>query len=397
MRAPPNFIRGLYLATLLAWKDCVGRFSHPIPAMFVIIVPLVMVLLTGYAFVGFQPGDVVATIAFVDRDHGKVAEQFRQAIDKRTRSGGEEKTGPQGHAIRVTFLVDPPLTQEEAVRRLNDHQVGGVLILPEGLSADLAGGKEAEIQLIVGPRRTLERSVVEDAVDQVVQHVQVEVLVGRVSNPVRIGWRPVEEGKDTRLAEGFNSFSQAVAGNGVMFILFNCILIGGMSVVRERDRHTLDRLLISPMSPRMIFLGKVLGVYIIGVVQAAVIFGFGAVMGVPLGDPVGLTLVTLLFILLACSLALVISALARREEQVQDIGGPVTILMAALGGGLFSLEAAPAWMQYVALMLPTGWAMQAYHKLMWDGKDWVSVLPNVLVLAGFSAVFFVVGARSLRR
>ena len=40
--------------------------------------------------------------------------------------------------------------------------------------------------------------------------------------------------------------------------------------------------------------------------------------------------------------------------------------------------------------------MDAYHKLMWDGRDWTSVLPNVGVLAGFAVLFFVLGIRSLR-
>jgi ABC-type multidrug transport system permease subunit len=53
-------------------------------------------------------------------------------------------------------------------------------------------------------------------------------------------------------------------------------------------------------------------------------------------------------------------------------------------------------MQKIALLFPTGWAMQAYHKLMWEGLSWTAVLPNLVVMAGFAVVFFVVGIRSLR-
>jgi ABC-type multidrug transport system permease subunit len=56
----------------------------------------------------------------------------------------------------------------------------------------------------------------------------------------------------------------------------------------------------------------------------------------------------------------------------------------------------PPWMQWLSLVFPTGWAMQAYHRLMWAGAGLVTVVPNLLVMAAFAAVFFLVGVRSLK-
>jgi ABC-2 type transport system permease protein len=194
----------------------------------------------------------------------------------------------------------------------------------------------------------------------------------------------------------FNSFPQAVAGNGVMFILLNCVMSGGMGLAREKRQHTLDRLMIAPMSRATLIFGKVLGVYLVGALQAVVIFGFGLAVGVSMGDFLGVALVTLTFILVGSALGVMVSALARREENVQLIGGPVCMVMAALGGGLFPFGMSPPWMQKMALLFPTGWAMQAYHKLMWEGLGWQVVLPNLLVLAAFAAVFLTIGVRRLR-
>ena len=69
--------------------------------------------------------------------------------------------------------------------------------------------------------------------------------------------------------------------------------------------------------------------YLLGVLQAVVIFGFGLIVGVKMGDLLGVVLVTLVFILVGCSLGLMISALARREENVQLLGGPIGLVMAA--------------------------------------------------------------------
>ena len=73
-----------------------------------------------------------------------------------------------------------------------------------------------------------------------------------------------------------------------------------------------------------------------------------------------------------------------------------SIVMTALGGGMFPMEVAPAWLGPVSLLFPTGWAMGAYRKLMWDGLPWTSILPNVAVLLGFASAFILFGILFLR-
>ena len=91
-----------------------------------------------------------------------------------------------------------------------------------------------------------------------------------------------------------------------------------------------------------------------------------------------------------------IAAIARNEEMVQTLCAPVALVMTAVGGGMFPMEVAPAWLKPVSLFFPTGWAMDGFHKLMWDGLGWTSVLPNLGVLVAFSAVFFALGIWFLR-
>ena len=183
-----------------------------------------------------------------------------------------------------------------------------------------------------------------------------------------------------------------------MFILLNCIVNGGMAIVREKRQNTLSRLLISPMTPGMIIAGKTFGVFVVGVIQAVVVFGFGLIVGVrpSLESVPGVIMITLLLILVASALGLLVSALARREEAVEAMGAPISLVLTALGGGMFPVEMAPAWMRTVSMMLPTGWAMDGYHKLLWEGLSWTSVLPNLAVLSAFAAVFLFVGIRYLR-
>jgi ABC-2 type transport system permease protein len=87
---------------------------------------------------------------------------------------------------------------------------------------------------------------------------------------------------------------------------------------------------------------------------------------------------------------------------VQVIGSPVALILTALGGGMIPLNGGPDWLKTVSRCLPTGWAVLAYQTLMKQTSPATalvtlgSIVPNLLVLAGFAAVFFVIGIFSLR-
>jgi ABC-type multidrug transport system permease subunit len=385
MKPSPTIITPLYRASLVAWKDLLVQFQSPVLLVFLVAMPLGMILITGLAFKGFEPRSIDSAVAVVvagdDGSRAKAqAEKLQHAPEMAVLETDQDRP-PSGVSVRMHFVPAAGLTELEAEERLRSGRLGGALFYPGD-----AGGT---VRLLVGPEKGLERFAVVSTVERLLGETDKQQQPGP-------GWEVVAVSSPPSQAAGFNSFAQAVAGNGVMFILLNCIMSGALGLIRERRQHTLDRLLIAPLSRGTILFGKILGVYLLGVLQAIVIFGFGLAVGVPMGNLAGVALVTLVFILVGCSLGLMISALARREENVQLLGGPIGLVMAALGGGMFPVEMAPPWMQKLALAFPTGWAMQAYHRLMWDAASLAAVLPNVLVLAGFAAVFFVVGVRSLR-
>jgi ABC-2 type transport system permease protein len=384
MNPSANILTAASRAGLVAWKDLLIQFQSPILVVFVVIMPLAMILITGLAFKGFEPKGVEAVVAVVVPDDPAraraLADELQHAPEMDVLEAGQ-KQAVGSMSLRVDFRAEETLTEEEARARLSptapaDRKLSGALFYPRN------GGP---VRILVGDGQSLERFAVVSTAERILaetdRHRQAEVV-------------PVKDASSG--GAGFTSFSQAVAGNGVMFILLNCLMSGAFGLIKERRQHTLDRLLIAPLSRGTILSGKILGVYLLGVLQAVVIFGFGAILGVPMGNLFGVALVTLVFILVGCSLGLMISALARREENVQVLGAPVGLVMTALGGGMFPVEQSDLWMQRVALLFPTGWAMNAYHQLMWDNRPVWAVWLNLLVLAGFAAGFFLIGVRSLR-
>jgi ABC-2 type transport system permease protein len=380
----------LYQAGLMAWKDLVVQFQTPILLVFVVIMPLAMIVITGLVFIGFEPKPINAKVAVVVAGDSArtraVAQQLEQAPEMALFQTDTARPRSRA-AIRLQFVPAERLAEEEAQAEVRSGRLAGALFCPGDL-------EEGRARLLVGPTPDIERFAVVSTVDRVLGKTEHQ-RQPRGDRTASSRWEVATVNGASSGGPGFSSFSQAVSGNGVMFILINCIMSGALGLIHERRHHTLDRLMMAPLSRGTILSGKILGVYLLGLMQAAVIFGFGVVVGVPMGNPLGVILVTLIFIFVGCSLGLMIAALARRDENVQLFGGPVALVMTALGGGMFPLEMAPSWMQGLSLVLPTGWAMQAYHLLMWDGASLIAVLPHLLVLAGFAMVFFLIGVRSL--
>jgi ABC-2 type transport system permease protein len=387
-----GFSKMLRAAWLLAWKDTLVRCQMRVTVIFIVVLPLAMTLLMGVALRSFGRQDVVVTVAIIDEDRGPVAELVQQIIRDKTLFPASSVSDTDGDSsasssgVSWEFLSDIPLV--EARRRVDAGDLDAVIVLPEGLSRRLEVNEQATLDVFIARGKSERRAAVEVGLDRMVQRA-------RQRDPRPLEWEG-RETVETPSDSGYNSFAQAVAGNGVMFILLNCMATGGLALVHEKRQNTMDRLLMSPLTHGTIVLGKTLGVVVIGVAQAIVIFGFGLLVGVNLGSVLGIALVTLLFIFVGSALGLTISAIAHREETIQAVCAPIALVMTALGGGMFPLDAAPGWLKQVSLVFPTGWAMDAYHKLMWDGRDWISVLPNVGVLAGFSVLFFILGIRSLR-
>jgi ABC-2 type transport system permease protein len=381
----------LRAALLVAGNDTLIRFQHRASLAFIVILPLALTLIMGFAIRSWEPRASPVRLALVDQDAGPISQRFGQAIDDLSGSPAQTAVGhdpgrtPAGAQARFSLR----LTLDEARRQLSNGELDGVIVLPPGLSAQLAKEEPVRIEVLLAAGESVQRAATEATVDRLVHQVSRR-------NPLPLDWQAVSDTDDRRLVAGFSSFTQSVAGNGVMFILLNCMANGGLAILYEKRQHTLARLMISPLTPGAILFGKTVGVFLVGVAQAIVIFGFGVLVGVQLGSVLGVTLVTLVFVFVGSALGLAVSAIARREEAVQMICTPVALIMTALGGGMFPIEVAPDWLKPVSLFFPTGWAMDGYHKLMWDGHAWTSVLPNVGVLAGFAVVFFVIGIASLR-
>jgi ABC-type Na+ efflux pump permease subunit len=204
--------------------------------------------------------------------------------------------------------------------------------------------------------------------------------------------RPAGERK--RIPGGFE---QAIPGIMVMFTLMVMATSGAILLVIERREGLLRRLAYTPIARLGVVVGKWGGKWLVGVVQ----IGFAMVAGTVLfkmdwGPDLGMVIaIMLVYGALMAALGVILGSLARTEGQAVAIGVISANVLAALGGCWWPIEVTPQWMQKLQLFLPTGWAMDALHKLVSFAAGPASVMPHLvgmlvgtLVLMGLATRVF---------
>jgi ABC-2 type transport system permease protein len=195
-----------------------------------------------------------------------------------------------------------------------------------------------------------------------------------------------------------SGFEQSVPGTMVMFTLLMLFTTGGVTLTMERNQGILRRLASSPMSRGAVVLGKWGARMSLGVIQIAFAMIAGSLLfHVRWGPNLPMVvLVLLVYGSLAAALGMLLGNFGRTEGQVIGLGVIASNLFAGLGGCWWPIEITPLWTQKLALAFPTGWTMDALHKLMNFGASPASVLPNLCVTAAAALVAGYVLSRSFR-
>ena len=201
-----------------------------------------------------------------------------------------------------------------------------------------------------------------------------------------------------RRREPPTGFSQAIPGTMVMFTMLVLLTSGAISLVVERRQGLLRRLASAPISTGSVVLGKWLGRMMLGLAQIAFAMLAGTVLfRMDWGRTWPMVCAVLVgWAALMASLAIVLGSVTRTEAQTAGIGALSTQLLAALGGCWWPIEVTPGWMQTLARFLPTGWAMDAMHKLVSFGDGAAAAVPHLIAMLAGSLVLGWIGTRTFR-
>jgi len=189
-----------------------------------------------------------------------------------------------------------------------------------------------------------------------------------------------------------------VPGMTVLFV-FLTAQNTAMSIYSEKKVGSFRRLLAAPLGTLNLVVGKLLPNYVLTLVQMVFIFGAAMSLFPLLGmarpslgeDPLALVVLSLVVALCSTSLGWLIVALARTENQISGFGSMILWLSGAVSGSFFPTFFLSGFLGSVGKVVPHYWANQAFNDLLVRGKSLADLGVPIVVLLGFTLVFFVVG------
>jgi ABC-2 type transport system permease protein len=137
----------------------------------------------------------------------------------------------------------------------------------------------------------------------------------------------------------------------------------------------------------------------IALLQVLVTFGFGYLaFGVSIqGSVIGFLLLAFAACTLAAATGLLVAAIGGTESRARSVSILVILGVSMVGGLWMPSFVLPHWLREVSLSLPTAWAMRGFGAVTWQGQGLWQVLPCVLAVAAFAAVFLAVAVIGIKR
>lgn len=288
------------------------------------------------------------------------------------------------------FDIVRTVTTRDAVRiAIERGDAQAALIIPPDYAEDLLRGTGAEAQVIVDAADPMSSSAAISAA-AVVSSSRLSTDRGVPTLDVRVRpWYNVDLRSSTYIVPGLI---------GVLLSM-TLILVTGMAIVRERERGTLEQLIVTPIDKASLMIGKIAPFVLVGYVQMTVVLVLGKLMfDIPIrGSLPLLYLVTAGYIVANLALGLFVSTIATTQAQAMQVGFFFIMPNILLSGFMFPRQAMPRLAQWIGNALPLTYYLRILRGILLKGSGFAQIWPDAMALVGFAVGLIVVSALRFRK
>ncbi len=382
-------------ALWMAHKDTRIFFRDRFAAGFMFLLPFLFVFGFSLALRDLSTEDGVLELAIATQERAGVSAVVIEALVAEADAG-----------IRQVAYA-------EALAAVEAGTLAGFVAFPADFSAALLAGRPTALEVVLRDEngeipaalRGLAQSIAARISDQVLFYEALARLGGAAALPASRTLmdeqviEPAIEFEIERLreAESFRAENFTLPGYLTMFVFFGAAL-SAEAIARERQAHTLERLLANGVRREAVVLGKFFGIAARGTLQVTVLWLVGIpVFGVDAGDsPAAVVLISVLMVLASAGAGLLLASLVSDVRAARSAGILASLILAPLGGCWWPLFTTPRWMQSLAKLTPHGWANDAFNRLILFGAEFADVSGAMVALLGFTAVFLALASWRFR-
>jgi ABC-2 type transport system permease protein len=340
------------------------------------MLPVLQLLLFGYAI----NTDVRHVPSVVwDQDRSAASREFVQTL---------EATG--FYDVKGQVFGYP-----EIERAMRSGRARVALVVPPDYEASLASGRPSTLQLVVDgtdPQIVASALNTVSSLTALRSAALMDARSGGAGPPISLEptlWYNPDQRTAVFIVPGLIG----------VILTMTMVMLTAMAIVRERERGTLEALIVSPVRSIELMLGKILPYVAIGYVQVTLILGVGRVVfDVPFVGSVGLLyLLTFLFIAANLALGLVFSTLARTQQQAMQMSFFFLLPNILLSGFAFPFEGMPEAAQWLAQGLPLTHFLRIVRGVALKGSTLSDVMPELYWLLGILCVFVALASLRFRK
>jgi ABC-2 type transport system permease protein len=362
--------------TAILYKEFLVVLRDPMTLFFMFFPPLIQMLAFGYAL-----DNDVKNVKLVVLDEDRTVES-RQLVDRFVNTGTFKFAGEVGSVAELADAI-----------RQGRACVG--LQIPPGFTRDMHAGRTARVQMVIdGSNSTIASAALNTSIGVTFRESILQLLQSSGRREVPVEVRPQLLYNPAMRSPNF--FVPGVIG---IMLQIATMFATAMSLVRERERGTLEQLLVSPLSRWGLMLGKLMPYLVIATVMSTVLFVLMRwVFLVPIaGSLTALAIATLIYVFTLLSLGLLVSTRAQNQMQALQISMIFIMPSVFFSGFIFPRDTMPAIFYYVGTVLPATYFIDLVRAIVLRGAGLADFWVDLAVLSGMGLALFALCALRFNR
>ncbi len=342
-------------------------------------VPIIQVIIFGYA-------------ANLEFDHARTV----VVDDDRTE---ESRDFLRGLGAEGTFGIRALRTDAEALRAMQMGEAEVAVVVPRQFGDRVRSSRPTEVQGGIDGSQPTQATGAVGAIEAYAQRRNLSAVLGTVDAAGAANVPRVVPQPRLLYNPSLKSRLFMVPGTAASILLIITTIVTAMGLARERELGTLEQLLVTPISPLTLMVGKTVPYAVFGLFDEALILLVGNLLfDVPLrGNLVIVFAGTLLYLLATLSMGLLISTIARTQQQA-IMGGFFFILPAILLSGFITpVESMPGWLRPLTYVIPVRWFIEILRGTLLRGATLADQTTPMLLLGGLGLGFLLIASRRFKQ
>jgi ABC-2 type transport system permease protein len=363
-------------------KEFIQIIRDPRTLILIIFIPIMQLLLMGYA----ATTDVRnVPLAIFDQDRGMEARVLLDAYRA-------------ADYFHLAYDVD---SLDEVLSLIDEGDAKAGLIIPPDYSANLAGKGTAQIAFVLDGSDPTIASTSLSAAQLIAQAHATELMAESLarSGQGTAGQTPLEVRTQVWYNPDMLSAYFMVPGVIGMILYSITSILTATAVVRERERGTIEQLIVTPIRSWELIVGKILPYAVLALINTVEVLALGSwLFGVPIRSSLGLVmLLSGLFLLTGLGIGLLVSTVANTQQEATLITFTTLLPSIFLSGFFFPVEAMPRTLQWLSVLIPLKYYLTIIRSLLIKGVGVDSLQEEILALAIFGVAFILLAAMRLQK